>query len=186
MPEAAAGGKSAAETVGKFLAGGALALVIHESGHVVFGELFGTQVGVRKVHFGPMPFFAITYRGDLSRRRQFVVSSAGFWMQRATSEAILSLRPQLRQEQRPLLKGMLAFDVISSVAYAGAAFAKAGPVERDTRAMAAALRVDERWVGLLVLAPAVLDAWRYFHPEARWACWTSRGIKIGAVLLTFR
>ena len=52
--------------------------------------------------------------------------------------------------------------------------------------MAAASRIDERWIGALVLAPAILDAWRYYHPDAKWAAWTSRGVKIGMVLMVVR
>ena len=85
-----------------------------------------------------------------------------------------------------MLKGVLAFNVATSAAYAGAAFARTGPHERDTRGIADAARIDERWVGAMMLAPAVLDAWRYLHPEARWAAWTSRGLKAGFVLLLLR
>jgi hypothetical protein len=175
-----------AVTIGAFLAGSGLAFGIHESGHALFGGLFGADVGVKGVHFGPLPFFAITYSGNLSRREQFAISSAGFWMQHATSEVILTRRPHLRSERAPLVKGMLAFDILSSVAYAGAAFAEKGPIERDTRGMAAALGTSERWMGLVVLAPAVLDAWRYLHPDARWARWSSRGIKVGGLLLVLK
>ncbi len=35
-------------------------------------------------------------------------------------------------------------------------------------------------------APAVLDAWRYFHPGSRWAAWTSRGVKIGMAVMIAR
>ena len=107
-------------------------------------------------------------------------------MQHAENEWLLSRRPDLRLERAPLAKGVFAFNVITSMAYAGAAFAKTGPVERDTRGMAASLRIDERWIGALVLAPAVLDAWRYRHPDAKWAAWTSRGVKIGMVVMVVR
>ena len=52
--------------------------------------------------------------------------------------------------------------------------------------MADAIGVDEPWIGMLILAPAVLDAYRYFHPDARWAAWASRGVKIGSVLLVLK
>jgi hypothetical protein len=92
----------------------------------------------------------------------------------------------LREEHAPFAKGWLAFNVLTSVAYSAAAAARAGPYERDTRAMGGALGLDERWVGLLVLAPAVLDAYRYFHPDARWAAWSARGVKIGIVGLAIK
>jgi hypothetical protein len=52
--------------------------------------------------------------------------------------------------------------------------------------MSQSARIDERWVGALILAPAVLDAWRYFDPDARWPVWLSRGAKVFAVLLVLR
>jgi hypothetical protein len=41
-------------------------------------------------------------------------------------------------------------------------------------------------VGALVLAPAALDAYRYFAPDARWAAWASRAVKVGMVLMVIR
>lgn len=73
-----------------------------------------------------------------------------------------------------------------SAGYACVAFARAGPFERDTRGIAESIGVDERAIGALVLAPAVLDAIRYFKPEARWAKWDSRAAKVGSVLLVAR
>jgi hypothetical protein len=146
----------------------------------------GEKPGLQKVDFHGVPFFAITHRSGLSPRREFTISSAGFWMQHAENEWLLSRRPNLRRESGPLAKGVLAFNVFTSIGYAGAAFARTGPVERDTRGMAASVRIDERWIGALVLAPAVLDAWRYRHPEAKWAAWASRGVKIGMVVMVAR
>ena len=42
-------------------------------------------------------------------------------------------------EHAPFAKGVLAFNVAASAAYAGAAFARTGPYERDTRGMASQL-----------------------------------------------
>lgn len=171
-----------------FLGGAATALGIHEAAHVVFDLAFDAQPGLTPVHFGPFPFFAITH-APVSRRREFVISSAGFWVQQAGNEWLLTARPRLRDERAPFAKGFLAFNILASAAYAGAAFARTGPAERDTRGMALTLGpggVDERWVGALVLAPAALDAYRYFAPDSRWAAWTSRAIKVGMVLLVVR
>lgn len=170
----------------KFLGGGALALAAHESGHLLFDGIFGANPGLKKVSFHGIPFFAITHDSGLSPRREFIIDSAGFWVQEATNELILSRRPNLRRERAPVLKGVVAFNVLASVSYAGAAFARTGPVERDTRGMADALRWKEPYVGLLILLPAVLDAVRYFDPEARWATWGSRAAKIGGVVLILR
>jgi hypothetical protein len=52
--------------------------------------------------------------------------------------------------------------------------------------MADALRWKEPWIGALILAPAVLDAIRYYRPDAKWATWGSRGVKVGMVLLVIR
>jgi hypothetical protein len=62
----------------KFLAGAGLKFVIHESGHLVFDEIFDAHPHVRAVHFGPFPFFAITPRRPLSSRQLFTVASTGF------------------------------------------------------------------------------------------------------------
>jgi len=168
------------------VAGATVGLAAHEGGHLFFDLIFDADPGVQRVEFHGIPFFAITHRSDLSRRREFIVSSAGFWVQHATSEWLLTKRPRLRDERDRFAQGLLAFNVGTSVAYSFAAFAKSGPAERDTRGMAASARMDEGWIGAVVLAPAVLDAWRYLDPDARWAVWVSRALKIGAVLLVVR
>jgi hypothetical protein len=170
----------------KFLTGAALGLVLHEGGHLMFDAAFDARPRIRGVTFGPFPFFAITHRGDLSPRREFTISSAGFWMQELSSEWQLTKRPSLRDARAPSAKGLLAFNVLNSAGYACVAFARAGPFERDTRGMAGSIGVDERAIGALVLAPAVLDAIRYFKPDARWAKWTSRAAKAGSVILVIR
>jgi hypothetical protein len=170
----------------KFLAGGALGLVMHESGHLLFDAIFDASPTLEGVRFGPFPFFAITHRSDLSPRREFTISSAGFWVQDLSSEWLLTRRPSLRDEHAPVAKGVLAFNVLNSAGYAFVAFARAGPFERDTRGMAQSIGVDERAIGALVLAPAVFDTIRYFKPEARWAIWASRAAKVGSVLLVVK
>jgi hypothetical protein len=170
----------------KFLAGGALAFVTHEGGHLLFDAAFDAAPQVERVHFGPLPFFAIAHRSGLSPRREFTISSAGFWTQEATSEWLLTTHPDLRREHAAFAKGALAFDVLTSIGYGVVAMAKAGPFERDTRGMADAIGVDERAIGALVIAPAVFDAYRYFRPHARWPVWASRAAKIGRVLLVVK
>jgi hypothetical protein len=175
----------AADTV-KFLAGAALALGAHEGGHLAFDVAFDAQPRIEGVRFGPFPFFAVAHRADLSPRREFTISSAGFWVQDASNEWLLTRRPSLGAEHAPLAKGLLAFNVLNSVGYGFVAFARAGPFERDTRGMADSIGVDERAVGVLVLAPALLDAYRYFKPDARWAKWASRAVKVGSVVLVVK
>jgi hypothetical protein len=168
-----------------FVAGGALGLAAHEGGHLVLNVAFDASVGLRKVTFGPIPFFAITHE-PVSPVREFAISSAGFWVQHLSSERILSTRPRLRHERAPLLKGLLAFNVLASVAYSGAAFTTTGPDERDTRGIALSGRVAEPWVGAMILAPAALDAARYYRPDVLWLRWVSRAAKIGGALLIVR
>ena len=176
---------ASAKTVAQFVGGAAIGLGLHEGGHLTMVSVFGADPGVRTVRFGPLPFFAISH-ADVSPAREYAISAAGFWVQHATSEWLLTTRPRLRDEHAPLAKGLLAFNVLASVAYGAAAFGTFGPYERDTRAMADALAVKEPWVGALILAPAVLDTWRYLEPDSRWAAWTSRALKVGAVLIVVR
>jgi hypothetical protein len=160
-------------------------LVAHEGGHLLFDVIFDTDPGIKRVEFGGIPFFAITHT-QVSRRREFVISAAGFWVQEATNEWLLTTRPRLRWEHAPFAKGVFAFNVGASAMYAVAAFGRWGPGERDTRGMAVGARLDEPWIGAVVLAPAVLDTWRYFDPDARLPVWLSRAAKVVTVLLVLR
>jgi hypothetical protein len=178
--------RSAAGTFGRVLLGGAAGLGLHEAGHLVADWAFEEKVVVKKVDYKGIPFFAISHAPDLSPRREFTVSSAGFWSQFLYSEQILTHHPDLRHERSPFRKGMLTFDVVTLLVYSGAAFGKTGPVERDTRGMADSVHINERWLGALLLAPALLDTYRYLHGYSGWAAWTSRGIKMGSVALVFK
>jgi hypothetical protein len=178
--------ESGGEKFGKLLLGGATGLVLHESGHLVADWAFEEKVVVRKVTWNGIPFFALSHAGNLSPRREFTVSSAGFWSQWLYSEQILTHHPNLRHEESPFRKGVLAFHVATLLIYSGAAFGKTGPVERDTRGMAESIHLNERWLGPMLLVPAVLDGYRYLHPGARWAVWTSRGVKMGSVALILK
>ena len=168
--------------VAKFLLGGAAGLVFHEAGHLTPDLIFDASPGLRRVSFGPLPFFAITHR-TVSPAREFAVSSAGFWVQEGADEIILS---RSDRKYGSVVKGLLAFNTLASVAYAGTAFARAGPDERDTRGMAESAGIAEPWIGGVVLAPAVLDAARYFKPDSRWLRWGSRAAKIGGAVLVLK
>ena len=178
--------ESAPSRFGKVLLGGAAGLGLHEAGHLLANWAFEEKVRIKKVDYKGIPFFALSHAPDLSPRREYVVSSAGFWTQYLYSEHILTHHPDLRNERSPVRKGMLTFHVATSMVYAGAALGRTGPTERDTRGMATSRRIDERWIGVMVLAPAVLDVYRYFNPHARWAAWTSRGVKMGTVVLVLK
>lgn len=173
-----------AQPVAKFLLGATAVLAMHEAGHVAADVSFGAAPGVKKVSFGGIPFFAITH-GALSPAREFVVASAGFWVQEASSELLLTQAPNLRAQDAPFAEGLLVFNTLTSVAYAGAG-SRASPDERDTRGMAVAARLHEPWIGAVVLVPAALDAARYYKPEMRWLRWASRASKVAGVLLVLR
>jgi hypothetical protein len=171
--------------VARFFAGAAVGLGLHESAHLIADGAFRANPGVRKVSAGFIPFFAITHE-PVTPTKEFIISSAGFWAQHVGSEVVLSRHPRLRDEHAPLLKGLLAFNVVTSVMYAGAAFARHGPAERDTRGIALSAGVDEPWIGVTVLAPAVLDAARYYRPDSRVLRWASRAAKVGGALMILK
>jgi hypothetical protein len=168
------------------LAGVASGLVVHESGHVITGMLFNAHPGTRPIRYAGIPFFAVTH-DDVSRRKEYVISSAGFTMQHLGSEWLLTTRPALRHERAPFLKGILAFNIATSMMYTGSAVLRRGPDQRDPYGMAVSLGRDgwpEPAMGALLFVPAVLDGYRYLHPERRWAAWTSRGVKVACAALT--
>ena len=160
-----------------FIAGAASAFVIHEGSHLILDLGFRAEPRLKGVRFGPLPFFAVTHRSDVSPGREALISGAGFLSQHVTSEVVLQ-RGAPNQPISAFSKGALAFHVATSVAYAGAALARYGPYERDTRGLATATGTDERLIGVLVLAPAAFDAWRYLRPTSKAARWGSRAAKI--------
>jgi hypothetical protein len=170
----------------KFLAGAGVAFVSHESGHLAMNLIFQDHPYLSGVQFGPIPFFAVSHHDDIPKAQVFAVTSAGFWVQEAMNEWILGRHPHLRAEHRPMMKGALAFNVIMPAGYAIAGAFGFGPPERDPRSMADAARVSQPVIGMFVLVPALLDGYRYFHPEARWPAWVSRAVKIGSVALVLR
>ena len=166
--------------------GAALAFVAHESGHLGFDYLYHASPYLDDVRFGPIPFFTVNRRHNVTNAQEFTISSAGFWVQEAMNEWILDRHPNLRHEDHPLLKGMVVFNVLMPAGYSMAGLFRFGPPERDPHGMAGASGLPEPVIGAVVLAPALLDGYRYFHPEKRWAAWASRAAKLGSVLLTIR
>lgn len=171
----------------KPLLGGALAgLALHESGHYLLNLGLHTDPYLKRVDTAGIPFFAVTYRKDVTPRQEFAIAAAGFWAQHGMAEAILAKYPRVWQEAPMGVRGAFAFHLATSFVYAYAALAKSGPPERDTLGMARGLDIHERWVGLAVLLPALLDLYRSFHPDAPGATWTSRSLKIGFVVALTR
>ena len=104
----------------KFLGGGALALAAHEGGHLLFNGIFDANPRVKKVSFHGIPFFAITHDAGLSPRREFVISSAGFWVQEATNEVILTRRERpLSRVMAPVAPVVPAVQVESRIQWPG-------------------------------------------------------------------
>jgi len=81
---------------------------------------------------------------------------------------------------------MLAFNYWLTVGYGANAFFGGGPPRRDTKGMADTARLPEAVIGALILTPALLDAYRYHHPEARWPRRASRTAKVLLLVLALR
>jgi hypothetical protein len=168
-----------------FLLGAAAGLAVHETGHATFAAVLGANPRFGRTSGSAFSFFAI-HHDPVSRGKEYVISSAGFWFQHAVSEAILTTHPQLRDEDRPFMKGFVFFHLGTSMIYSVAAFAQIGPDQRDTRGMAVSLGEDgvpEPAIGALILAPAVFDAYRYWKPGSKWAPWAARATKVVGVVL---
>jgi len=170
----------------KFLGGAALGLAAHESGHLTMDLALGSDPYFKGVNAGPIPFFAISYRNPQPPRGRYAIASAGFWVQHGMSEWILTRSPDLRHKDASVAKGVLAFHIVCSLVYTTGALGQIGPNERDTLGMANSQRINERWVGVAVLAPAALDTYRFFHPRSRWAPWASRAVKLALLAALLR
>ncbi|MCL5105249.1 MAG: hypothetical protein M1133_14220 [Armatimonadetes bacterium] len=162
----------------RFFEGAFVALLGHETGHLITNYAMDTDPYTKPVHYGPIPFFTIEPGRRLNPHEHYITASAGFNAQGLIDEWLLTSHPNLREEDKPFLKGMATFSFWLTVGYAATAFAGTGPNERDTKGMADALGWNERWVGAMILAPAVLDTYRYNHPDAKWARTASRLSKL--------
>jgi flagellar motility protein MotE (MotC chaperone) len=78
-----------------FLSGAAAGLVVHEAGHVATGLALGAHPGFERLDYGFIPFFAVTH-DTVTRRREYVISSAGFFAQHLANEWLVSETPRLR------------------------------------------------------------------------------------------
>jgi hypothetical protein len=166
------------------LGGAAAGFMTHEAGHLVTDCVLDTHPTFVAVKSGPFPFFAIQPT-RLTPQKRYATAMAGFATQGLYSELILRLDPRIREHQRPFLKGMLAFHVALSVGYAVTAFAGTGPPQSDVNAMARGSGWPTWAMGLLLLAPAALDTYRYFVPDSGWAPLLSVAGKITMVGVVF-
>ena len=97
--------ESGASTFGKVLLGGVAGFGLHEGGHLVANWAFEEKVRIKKVDYKGIPFFALSHAPDLSPRREYVVSSAGFWAQYLYSEQILTHHPESEERAEPVPQG---------------------------------------------------------------------------------
>ena len=184
--QAASEGRDSLRDSIRFFGGFSAGLFLHESAHMATGATLGARPRIDRLSI-PLPFIVVHY-DPVSRRREFAIASAGFWMQHLVSEWLLTAQPELRRTAAPFRKGLFAFGVGTSALYAVAAMSTTGPRERDTRSLATSLGRDgvpEPAAGALILAPAVLDLFRYYRPHAAWARWTSRALKALSLGLVF-
>lgn len=170
----------------KFFPGAFSGFLGHESGHIIMNLALSTHVFLKSVHYGPIPFFTIQPGRYLTNREHYAIASAGFTSQNLSNEWLLTTHPNLRNENEPFLKGVAHFNFWLSAGYAYSAFTRTGPAERDTKGMADSLGWNERWVGAMILTPAVLDAYRYKHPKSKWAKTASRVSKLAIIALVLK
>ncbi|MBI3812543.1 MAG: hypothetical protein HY283_10130 [Nitrospirae bacterium] len=177
-----------------FAAGGLSGFVIHESAHAAVAESLGLRPRL-EIRHKPVPFAIIKYdlipvkdsSGEITYytdrdgnpisnggQKRFVIASAGINSQNIVSEWILTQYPRLADESRPYLKGILAFDILTSMGYA--LVGRKDP-DGDLRGMSEALKVNDLIIGGIVLLPAAMDLYRYYHPDSVWAPWLDRGAK---------
>ena len=188
-------------TIGLGTAGAVSAFVLHESGHVLANLMLGNVPKFSgTLVWGFLPFVVIRPRitcdGDhctkhngetfrSGRNGTYFIATAGFHVQHVTDEVLLTLHPDLMARDAPFQKGMLAFNVFLSTIYAVGAFTGLEDPHGDLAGAARRSGIHEAWLATVVLAPAVLDTYRYFVPTSRWAPWASRAAKATLFGLTF-
>jgi len=192
-----------ASDYGWFVAGGLSGFVIHESAHAAVAESFGLRPRL-EIRHRPVPFVIVKYdfisvkdeSGEIQYytdrdgtpiaqggQKRFVIASSGINTQNIASEWILSSHPHIRDETRPYLNGMLAFDILTSAGYA--LVGRKDP-DGDLRGMSEALKVNDWIIGGIVLLPPALDLYRYYRPDSSWIPWIDRGAKGYLLGLSFR
>lgn len=163
---------------GEFFKGALLGFGAHEAGHLIANAIEGTDFGLQRVDFGPIPFFTIQPGKPQTNREHYLTAQAGFTAQHLVNEWLLETHPDLRNEREPFLQGVATFNFWLGVGYSATGLLGYGPDERDTRGMADSLGWSEESVSLMILAPTLLDYHRYKHPEDKWARDLSRIAKL--------
>jgi hypothetical protein len=182
------------QDVALFTGGVATALVAHEAGHGLANLALGNVPHLESVQFlGVVPFFAIApdiecragscFRRDGSafgpgRPGLLLILLAGFDVQHATDEALLTLDPRLRESHAPFRTGLLAFNTLTSVAYAVANLAGIEPSAGDLAGAVRDARASRAVLSLSLLGIAGLDLGRWAVPDLAWLAWASRAAKV--------
>ncbi len=185
-----------------FVAGGLAAFLGHESGHLIANYSMGNSPHFKRIWVaGFIPFLDIEpgiacnaercfkRNGQVfeaGRRGKFEIVSAGFHVQHVTDEILLRLRPNLRHESAPFLKGVLAFNTLVSVMYAVGAWTQLEPEDAgDIAGQARLSGIPRPLLAGALLLPAALDLYRYYRPSSWWAPWAALAAKAGYVGLVF-
>jgi len=190
-----------ARSFGWFAAGAFSGFLLHEAGHLFANLIQGNVPKFQGIWgFGFIPFFTIApriycedgrcYKDDGSEfwsgpRGKFAITSAGYNVQHLTDEIMLSRTPNLRYQVAPFRKGLLTFNVLLSVGYALAALTTIENPQGDLSTSAKLIGFHHAYYASMLLIPAMLDTYRYFRTESKWAPWVSRTGKVAVVGLVF-
>ena len=180
--------------VALFAGGAATAFVAHEAGHATSNLVLGNVPHLESVTFlGFVPFFAVApdigcypsgcIRRDGSpfragKRGLLLILMAGFDVQHITDEVVLTSDPALRLHRAPFRTGLLAFNTLTSAAYA---LANLSGIEPDAGDLHAAFRdtgASRTLTTGLLLGIAGLDVARWALPDTPWLAWVSRAAKV--------
>lgn len=193
---------SRARTFGLGALGFVTGFLSHEAGHLAANLALGNVPRLEGfLVWGFVPFFSIApgircegeacvtrdgSRFAAGRRGKYFIVSAGFHVQHLTDELLLSLDPELRFRDSPLQKGLLLFNVFLSTMYVVGEWTGLSDPHGDLGGMRQMSGYDGRLLSLSLLAPAVLDAYRFFYPgSAGWSAWAARGAKAAFLGLNF-
>lgn len=184
-----------------FLGGATIAFVAHETGHLVTNLAYGNTPKLEGITtFGVIPFVAVAPRircsdtgctkHDGSRFSgghpgKYNIVTAGYDVQHLTTEVLLTLEPDLRWRRAPLRKGLFAFDILLSVGYALSSMTGTESNFGDAGTAADTARLSRTTFAAVLLAPAVLDVYRYLQPRSKWAPWASRAAKGSMIGISF-
>jgi hypothetical protein len=175
----------------------------HETGHLVANWAFGNAPTIRtglaagfvpfvfvepRIDCGSTPGVCREANGDVfeaGRRGKFVIVTAGFEVQHVISEVLLDVSPDLRWQHAPFRKGLLAFNVSTSLFYAIASWTGIEDPRGDLANAARASGLPSGVIAAAIAVPAALDLARYLRPDVRWLPWASRASKGVLIGLTF-